>query len=621
MKHISLFMAVLLLSMAAIAGGSVPSTQIKAGYCGRMDYIRNSELWADAVTGATQYEFQISDAADAVIIATRLQSSGKLILSQVTPALQWNTQYNVRVRAFIGVDAGTFGTPCMIGLIANPATTMPTTTLTGTSCNATGLSLSDFIYAQQVPGATHYKFEFTNTGSGVVTTREVTSYFIKLNNTIPLLATPGNYDVRVAVRFSTLYTGAFSGTCPISIGPGPANIPSSRLAPAYCGATGLGLNSAIQANGVSAATQYEFEFRTVSTNSLVAIKLNNTRTIALNSVIPSLQWNTQYNVRVKAYRGTASGPYGTPCTISLIADPSSVVPSTSLNSASCGVNNLTPFSTVNAAAIAGATQYLFSFSQGGVPYASATSATPTCNLANVSPAINWNSTYSVIVQATVGGVQGSPGLACTIATVPDPAIVGVPDTRLTDAFCNNLSLNITSTIGAIGVLGATIYDFHFYDPSNPTVTYAEVNQNSNSLPVINVSPALQPNVTYTVYVRAKIGNVFGNFSTACTINISNASPARFDTESNNSDPAQAEAKGKFKVFPNPTEGMIQIIPDFTTDQTLTISIIDMAGKLVFQERKTASGTFSIEPQLTGGLYFMEISDGNGLKFHEKLIRK
>jgi hypothetical protein len=67
--------------------------------------------------------------------------------------------------------------------------------------------------------------------------------------------------------------------------------------------------------------------------------------------------------------------------------------------------------------------------------------------------------------------------------------------------------------------------------------------------------------------------------------------------------------------------MIQIIPDFTTDQTLTISIIDMAGKLVFQEQKTASGTFSIEPQLTGGLYFMEISDGNGLKFHEKLIRK
>lgn len=620
MKHITFFMMLVLINVSAFAGGSVPTTQIKAGYCGRMDYIRNSELWADAVPGASQYEFQISDAADAVIIATRLQTSAKLILSQVSPMLQWNTQYNVRVRARIGVDVGTYGSPCMIGLIENPAITNPVTSLTNTSCNATGLSLSSFIYANQVPGATHYQFRFTNTGTGVVITREVTSFFIKLNNTIPLLANPGNYDVSVAVRFSTLFQGAFGNTCPISVGPGPASIPSTTLTSTFCGSTSLGLNSAIQAVGVSNATQYEFEFRNPSNNSLVASKLNNTRTIALNGVSPSLQWNTQYNVRVRAYRGTAVGPYGAVCSITLVADPSTQIPSTSLNSASCGALNLTPISTINAAAVPNATQYLFTITQGGNPYATYTSTTTACNLSNVIPALAWNSTYQVSVQATVGGVQGAPGLTCSITTVADPAIVGVPDTRLNDLTCNNSNLSITSVVTAIGVFGANLYDFHFYDPSNPSVTYAEINQASNSLPIINVSPALQPNVSYEVYVRAKIGNVWGNFSAPCTVTLVNTPPARFDLSQSQGE-ENAQQIAELSIFPNPSEGAIQISTGRSGDEQITVTIIDLTGKVVFQKQLTANGLVSIEPEISAGLYNIQIVGQDGWKVNRKLVRK
>jgi hypothetical protein len=628
MKHISLFMAAILLSVAVFAGGPVPTTQIKTGYCGRTDFIRNSELWADAVTGATQYEFQISDASDVTIIASRLQTSAKLILSQVSPALQWNTQYNVRVRAIIGADVGSYGTPCLIGIIENPTVTMPTTSLTTTSCNATGLSLSNYIYAQQVPGATHYRFEFTNTGSGVVTTREVSSYFLKLNNTIPILSNPGNYDVRVLVRFSTYYTGVYTTTCPISIGPGPASIPTTQLTSTYCGTTGLWLTNAIQATGVSAATQYEFEFRTPLTNSLIAVKLSNTRTIALNSVSPALQWNSQYNVRVRAYKGTAVGPYGGVCSISLAPDPSIVVPSTSLNSASCGAIDLTPFSTINAAPVSGATQYLFTFSLSGVPYATITTTTTACNMSNVIPGIAWNTTYSVTVQANVGGTFGSPGLPCNITTVQDPLITGVPDTRLNNASCNNLSLTITSVIGATGVFGATLYDFHIFDPANPGVTYAEVNQISNSLPIVNISPALQTNVTYNVVVRAKIGNIFGNFSTSCDIKVVGSSPARIETgiedemtENNAGNLIATNEVVGFTIYPNPTQGEFKIQAEDNAEFPLTICILDNTGKVIKQSRYFQNDVIELDEDLAFGLYYVQITDRNAGNTYHKLLKR
>ena len=115
-----------------------------------------SSIVVDAVKGATQYEFQFRNAADVVIVATKIQTSRTLVVSSVTPALQWGTNYMVRVRPIISGTPGSFGNPCVIGFVPNPAIFgVPATQLNTTSCGKLNHILSSSsITANVVNGAT-----------------------------------------------------------------------------------------------------------------------------------------------------------------------------------------------------------------------------------------------------------------------------------------------------------------------------------------------------------------------------------------------------------------------------------------------------------------------------------
>jgi hypothetical protein len=597
-----------------------PATKISSAYCGRTNYHLTSSIVADLVSGATQYEFQFKDAADINVVATVLQTSRTLNLSNVNPSLQWNTNYVVRVRAFIGTQSGVFGTPCNIGFIQNPAITNPTTQLRSTDCNKMNCLLTTSIQANQVPGASLYVFEFRDLNNNLVATRSIANYFTTLSAVTPALSWNTIYNVRVRVNIGS-WQGAFGNVCQIGILPDPATVPvpTTQLTNATCGNTSLGLNQSGTASSVSGATQYEFEFRNPATGNIVATHIQTSPNIIWMNVIPALQWGTQYQVRVRAYVGTRIAEWGNTCLIGFIQDPILTgIGNTSLVASSCSNQNLSQIGTISCTSVSGANQYEFEFrSTGGVLYATRISSNTTCALSTLNPLLNWGTQYKVRVRAAISGIWGQFSTECTIGLVQDPAIFGVPNTQLRSQDCGRTNLSLSSSIIASSVTGASSYEFEFRESSNPLVTYANRIQASTTLNLSVISPALQAGTTYEVRVRAKIGNVWGNFGNACLISL--ASGSRYDS-SNESDNSSEQSTAPLSIVPNPSMDAFRFSNPNNGDPIL-FEIFDLSGKLIEVGNLSDGESLNLGHDYAPGVYILRAIHKSGDQENFRLIKQ
>jgi hypothetical protein len=292
----------------------IPFTQLRVQDCGHLTFNLSSSIIADQVSGATQYEFQISDAADANILATVLNPTRTLALSAINPAIQWNTQYVVRVRAYIGTTAGVYGNACTIGTIPDPNNTVPATELRSIDCGSTSLTLTSFVQANVVNGATQYEFEFSQ-GGNVVTTKLQTSNQCNLGSLNPGLNWSNTYSVRVRAYIGSIQ-GTYGNPCNITIiaDPNQSTIPATQLVAANCGR----LNYNYTTGGCAAiqvpnATQYEFQF--LVNNVVVGTRIAPTRICFFNLVVPALNPAQVYQCRVRAIISGVAGPFGAVCNI------------------------------------------------------------------------------------------------------------------------------------------------------------------------------------------------------------------------------------------------------------------------------------------------------------------
>lgn len=296
----------------------VPTTQLRSIDCGNLNFNLQSSIVADQVLGATEYEFEIRDAADVNIIATILQPTRTLVIANVVPALNWGTNYVVRVRVNLGTQIGSYGSPCTIGFIEDPnVQPLPTTQLSATFCNANNLTLTGIILADAVAGATQYEFEFTQ-NSAVVATYTQASNQLNLAALAPALNWANTYQVAVRVYFGAT-AGSFGQVCNITFIADPAQngIGTTQLVSANCGRLNFPLNGAIGANPVPNATQYEFEF--TQGGLPYATRISNNRFCGFNVVNPALQAGQQYQVRVRAIISGVVGNFGATCTIGLVS--------------------------------------------------------------------------------------------------------------------------------------------------------------------------------------------------------------------------------------------------------------------------------------------------------------
>lgn len=296
----------------------VPPTQLRASDCGNMNFSLQGAIVADQITGATQYEFEIRDAANTTVVATALQASRTLQLASVTPALQWSTNYNVRVRGYIGSGQGAYGSTCMIGIISDPnSNPVSTTQLQASSCNATNLTLTSTISATPVTAATQYEFQFSQ-GGNIVATKLQTSNQCALASVSPALNWATTYSVSVRIHIGS-FIGPYGNACNITTiaNPNTTGIPTTQLVAANCGRLNYSLSGVCAAVAVPNATSYFFEFR--QGGNVVGTRTSPNRNCVFSTVSPALQVGQVYTVFVRANISGTSGPFGAGCQIGFVS--------------------------------------------------------------------------------------------------------------------------------------------------------------------------------------------------------------------------------------------------------------------------------------------------------------
>jgi hypothetical protein len=267
----------------------------------------------------------------------------------------------------------------------------------------------------------------------------------------------------------------------------------------------------------------------------------------------------------------------------------------------------------------GANQYDFTFDPvGPAPalFGSTTNGITTIQLGNV-PGLNYNTTYSVSINATYNLTDGAGapevfvvnyvGAPCTMVTGPHVD----PDLRSSDADPNVKFKN--SIIGADRwVCGATSMEFEFTQQTPLTGLPFAVNNNAPTR-FINLFPigGIVPGATYLVRIRPMFGAVGGDWGPDSQTLII-AGPASMAAEEEMV--AFETAEGiQANLFPNPTQGdRINLAVD-GAEGNLIIRIYDALGREVWNGNRVSEGslrtTLEMGQTLEGGVYELVIIAG------------
>jgi PKD repeat protein len=181
-----------------------------------------------------------------------------------------------------------------------------------------------------------------------------------------------------------------------------------------------------------------------------------------------------------------------------------------LTAASCGITLGTLNQAINCVTVAGATNYRYKFMQGATTIAIYTRGNnlTNCVLSNIST-IRYAQTYQVTVAALVSNVWTSYGSSCNVTT---PAF---PPGQVSAGSCGLTLATMNTTLNCNSIVGATDYQWKFMQGATTISTYTRGTSIADCN-LINVSN-LQYGQMYDVYVRGKVGGVFGPYGTSCTV--------------------------------------------------------------------------------------------------------
>lgn len=197
-------------------------------------------------------------------------------------------------------------------------------------------------------------------------------------------------------------------------------IPTTQMNNGVCGTTNFVKTSSITCLAVAGATQYEWQFS--NSNGVYATKTTTTNYVLLHGVSPTLNWGTNWNVKVRAKIGSNVGPYSPDCTIGIIPDPSTNgVPQTQLRTLDCNRLNyrINNNNRIVANPVAGAIQYEFEFSSAitGLVVATKLEQYNVLYLNTVSPSLAFPAQYNVRVRARIASTWGVYGTPCLIGVI------------------------------------------------------------------------------------------------------------------------------------------------------------------------------------------------------------
>ncbi|MDG1158119.1 MAG: M43 family zinc metalloprotease [Flavobacteriales bacterium] len=215
-----------------------------------------------------------------------------------------------------------------------------------------------------------------------------------------------------------------------------------------------------------------------------------------------------------------------------------------------------------------------------------------------------NAQVSIRVQKQ--GNWSAYGEACTIATSQD-----VPMSLLFKSDCGAI-LELQDQLNCTPVAGAYAYEWEISSAEESAIYQSYVN-------LLNLDPSMGflPGGEYDVRVRVQVGNLFSEWSSACTISFENTS----DLEN------LGDNTSGFRLYPNPSNGEEISFEMWNLSGSLDVivfKVFDTGGKLIENIQLSPMGapkfttTYRFGRRLAAGMYFVQYQLGNDLK-EEKLI--
>ncbi|MFH2142866.1 MAG: M6 family metalloprotease domain-containing protein [Bacteroidota bacterium] len=302
---------------------------------------------------------------------------------------------------------------------------IPTTKLQDSYCGSNSSTTYYTIYCDQVAGAEDYEFRFTNSGisyDDTLASGEVWGSSYGYRNYLKIMYLNDivygvTYDVQVRTKVSGTW-GDFGTVCQFTLN-------GTKLKDAYCGGSYSTTNTIIYADGISGATNYEFQFTNTTT-----LDVNNRTTESVWGstyayrnylklcYIPDIQYGYTYDVQIRALVGGVWSEYWTVCQLTLGG--------TKLRDDFCDVIISNSNTLIYCDGIIGSTNYEFRFTNTvthventrTTAYVWGAYAYRTYMRLYYIPGLSWGSTYDVDVRAYINGSWTPYGQVCQLTYGP-----------------------------------------------------------------------------------------------------------------------------------------------------------------------------------------------------------
>ena len=458
-------------------------TKLIVSQCGATLASVSTSILASPVTSATNYRFEITKGVSVTVIESGTNRS--FTLTQSPGLAAYNTTYSVRVAVKIGGVWDDYGIPCTV---TTPATPGNTKVVNG-QCGITLALPTTTIFADEIFGATTYRFEVSN-GINVIGTVNAASRFFQITQ-VPGIASNTQYSIRVATNNNGFTYGA---SCNVTV---PVSNTQTKIVTGQCGITVPLATTQINADEVFQATAYRFE---VTNGATVRFVQNANRFFNLSQLTGGATYGTTYSIRVAVVFGGELQLYGPACTVTL-------PPLTKLISSQCNASLPSVSTPIWASLVPSASAYRFQVTKG----ASVSVFETTNRYFNLtllpSGVASYNTTYRIKAAYRFNGTWLPYGDACSLTT---PATVTA--TKLINSQCNGSIATLSTPILANEVFGASSYSFEVTQGAN--VNVGQSNTRSFQLSTI---PGLVYGVPCSVRVAVTFNSVLQPYGAACVV--------------------------------------------------------------------------------------------------------
>lgn len=312
---------------------NVANTQILAQECGDTLPTLNFYFHINSVPGAQRYAYEITNTLTGAIDTAYSPASdtdATYFSLGFVPVAEYNTPYQIRVRAKVNDFWGCFGAACVL----HTPVVLPTTRLTAAYCDDTLQNLNDYFYWGTVPGAELYQLKISNN-----TGYNHTTYGIAPNPSTNPPPAYYTFNLLNGITFQTQYTisiraringvwADWGQPCTITT----PEVVHPQLRADFCDKELQLTDKYIYCTPIPNAERYYYEYRKETTGTLVGHSASPSYAPTVNWTLatsvtpgPLLQGET-YTVTVKVKLNGLWGPYGDTCRITMPGTSAKLAP-------------------------------------------------------------------------------------------------------------------------------------------------------------------------------------------------------------------------------------------------------------------------------------------------------